>query len=216
MTVSAVVANDGNGALARYEDPVAARDAAGTTWVRVTEATDEEAVGIAEVFDLHPLAIDDLRGEGRPKTEVFPDYTFVLFETARLTTEETTFAEEVRTDSVGLFVGDGWLVTVSTVPSEPIDRVWRAVTNGGARPLWRGADFLACRVIDTIVDGYFEELDELEAGVERVEDRVLDAPDPETIEAINEIRRDLLSFRRSVWPARGAVGALARGDPPHV
>jgi magnesium transporter len=40
--------------------------------------------------------------------------------------------------------------------------------------------------------------------------------DSETIENINDVRRDLLSFRKEVWPAREAVGLLARGDPKQI
>jgi magnesium transporter len=214
MTVSAVVA-DGED-VTRYDDPIAARDTPGTAWVRVAEGTDEEIAQVADAFDVHPLAIDDLDGDVRPKTESFGSHTFVLFETAELTTEETTSTEEIGTDPVGFFVGDDWLVTLSRAPSRPTDTVWRAVANGDSRPLVRGPDFLAYRVIDTIVDGYYEVLDAIEADVERVEERVVAAPDAGTIEMMNEVRRDLLSFRRALWPARAAIGALVRGDSPHV
>jgi magnesium transporter len=72
------------------------------------------------------------------------------------------------------------------------------VANGDSRPLVRSPDLLVYRVIDTIVDGYYEVLDAIEADVERVEKRVVAAPDAGTIEIMNEVRRDLLSFRRAL------------------
>lgn len=215
MTVSAVVA-EGNGAVASYDDPAAARDAAGPAWVRATEATDEEIARVAAAFDLHSLAVEDVESGLRPKTEPFREHTFVLFETAELATEETSFTEEIRTEAVGIFIGDDWLVTLSRAPSRPTDRIWHAVAEGNARHLARGPDFLACRVIDTIVDGYYEVLDAIEAGVERVEEQVVATPDAGTIETMNDARRDLLSFRRLIWPARTAIGALVRGDAPQI
>ena len=104
MTVSAVVA-DGEDVTC-YDDPIAARDTPGTAWVRVAEGTDEEIAQVADAFDVHPLATDNLDGDVRPKTESFGSHTFVLFETAELTTEETTSTEEIGTDPVGFFVGD--------------------------------------------------------------------------------------------------------------
>lgn len=54
-------------------------------WVRVTDASAEELDRVAETFEIHPLAIADLSGMVRTKTEEYPDYTFVFFEAAELT-----------------------------------------------------------------------------------------------------------------------------------
>jgi magnesium transporter len=214
MTISALAATGEK--TVQYDDLNAAREAPGTTWVRAVDATDEELAAVGTTFDLHPLALEDLTENTQPKTEPFRTHTFVLLKTAILSGERTTFAEEVRTAPVGVFIGTDWLVTLSRAPSRPTDRVWRAANANGSRSLARGPAFLAYQVIDTIVDAYFEVLDELEAGIEWVEERVVADTDPDTIDAINDVRRDLLSFRKVVWPTRSAVGALVRGDSPHI
>ena len=40
--------------------------------------------------------------------------------------------------------------------------------------------------------------------------------DIDTLEEINSVRRELLSFRKLAWPTREAVGVLARGDPDQI
>jgi magnesium transporter len=79
-----------------------------------------------------------------------------------------------------------------------------------------GPDYAASRVVDVVVDGYFEELDAAGDLIEEVEESILDRPDPETLETLNDVRRDLLSLRKVLWPTREAVAVLARGDPDHV
>jgi magnesium transporter len=113
----------------------AARDAAGTTWVRAHDADAETLAGVAEAFGIHPLAVEDVRNNVRPKTEEFTDYTFVLVKAAELTKGDSTFDEEVRDDPVGVFVGDDWVVTLSTAAVPGVDRVWRAVERGDERLL---------------------------------------------------------------------------------
>jgi magnesium transporter len=194
----------------------AARDAAGTTWVRAHDADAETLAGVAEAFGIHPLAVEDVRNNVRPKTEEFTDYTFVLVKAAELTKGDSTFDEEVRDDPVGVFVGDDWVVTLSTAAVPGVDRVWRAVERGDERLLQRGPDFTAYRVLDVVVDDYFTLLERVEAAIERVEEEVLTSTGIETLERINGVRRDLLSFRKVAWPAREAVGVLARGDPDQV
>ncbi|WP_226023390.1 magnesium/cobalt transporter CorA [Halomicrobium salinisoli] len=212
--ISAVVY--GGDGVTEYDDLGAARDADGTTWVHATDATSAEMEAIADAFDVHPLTIEDVRNDVRAKTEEFADYTFLLVKIAALARGETSFAEEVVTTAVGLFLGDDWVVSVSTGAAAPVDRVLRAVQSGDERLLQRGPDFTAYRILDVIVDEYFELLDAIEDQIERIEEEVVAAPDRETLDRINSTRRELLSIRKQIWPAREAVGVLARGDPDQV
>ena len=193
-----------------------ARDAPGTTWVRVSEASPDELDRVAEAFGIHPLSVEDVRGDVRPKTEEFPNHTFLLLRTATLSRGDTSFDEEIRSTHVGLFLGRDWLVTLSTGTVDPVQRTWDTVVEGDRRLTSHGPDFLAYRVTDGVVDGYFVLLDELEDLIETVEESVLEEPDPDVLSDLNAVRRDLLSFRKVVWPTRDAVGAFARGDPDEV
>jgi len=202
--------------VTEYDDLAAARDADGTTWVHATEADEAEMRRIGEVFDLHPLALEDVRTNVRPKTEEYADYTLVVVKTATLRRGETTFEEEIRDEAVGVFFGKDWVVTLAVGQAEAVNRVRRAVESGDERLLHRGPDFTAYRVIDVVVDEYFGLLDTIEDDIEGIEEAVLESPDRDTLSEINSVRRELLSFRKLAWPTREAVGVLARGDPAHV
>ncbi|SFR69188.1 magnesium/cobalt transporter CorA [Halogeometricum limi] len=195
-----------------------ARDAPGTTWIRVSGATPAEMETVGRVFSVHALELEDIRNDVRPKTEEFPDHTFLLVKSATLRRGETTFDEEVRTLPVGLFVGQDWVLTLTVeetgVPA--VERVWRSVENREGRVLVNGPDFAAYRVVDRIVDEYFDLLSEVGDTIEVIEDAVLEGPDADVLGGLNAVRRDLLSFRKVVWPTREAVSVLARGDAAYV
>ncbi|WP_277554551.1 magnesium/cobalt transporter CorA [Halobaculum limi] len=204
--------------------------APGTTWVWVdieaeSRATAEgngppkltgEVATVADRFGIHPLHVEDVTGDVRPKSELLEEYTFLLLKAARFRVGETTFLEEIRTQPVGVFVGDDWLVTVTNGGANAVEPVWNRLTGAERRALGRGPDFAGYLVADRVVDGYFALLDELEDDIETVEERVIDAPDPDTLSVINDLRRELLSVRRVVWPTRDAVNPLSRGDADHV
>lgn len=214
MTVEAVVYTaDGT---TTYEDLATAREADGTTWVRASAATPDELERVADAFGIHPLSVEDLRNGVRPKTEEFDDHVFVLLKTATLRRGETTFREELRVASVGFFLGDDWLVTATTEPVGAVENVWRLVAREDGRIVRHGPDFSVYRVVDLIVDDYFEVLDAIESQIEQVEEDVTTATDAETLETINNVRRELLSFRKLLWPTREAVGYLTRGAPDQV
>jgi magnesium transporter len=207
-----------SGGVETYDETelVAARDASGTTWVRATDATQSEMDRVAEAFDIHPLSVEDVRGDVRPKTEEFTGHTFVLVKRATFRRGETTFDEEVRTLPVGLFVGRDWLVTLSAHDVAAVARVWEAVERGDRRLLGAGPDFAAYRILDRLVDDYFGLLDDVEDLIEDIENGILAEPDPDVLVALNDVRRDLLSVRKLLWPTREAAAVLARGDPDEV
>ena len=212
--ISAVVYADGQ--AMEYEDLTAARTAVGTTWVHVTDATPDEVEAVSSAFDLHSLTIEDIKNDVRANVQEFNAYTFVLVKSASLTPGDTTFDKEVKTTPLGLFIGPDWVVTLSTGAVPSVQRVMDAVGRGDERLLHRGPDFTAYRVIDVVVDAYFDLLDEIETDIEQIEEEVTTSTDIETLERINDVRRDLLSFRKQVWPAREAIGVLARGDPKQI
>ncbi|WP_123533207.1 magnesium/cobalt transporter CorA [Halosimplex salinum] len=202
--------------VTEYDDLAEAKAARGTTWVHAAEADRAEMDRVADCFDLHPLAIEDVRNNVRAKTEEYDDYTFVVVKLATLRGGETTFDEEIGDEPIGIFIGEDWVVSLTPVSADSIERVRRAVTSGDERFLHRGPDFTAYRIIDTVVDQYFTLLDQIEDDIEAVEDAVTTSTDIDTLEEINSVRRELLSFRKLAWPAREAVGVLARGDPKQI
>jgi magnesium transporter len=219
--ISAIVYDVGtveHHAIDDESDLEAARNAPGTTWIRVSSPTHAEEQAVSEAFGLHPLELEDIRNDIRPKTEAFEGHTFVLVKTVALERGETTFDEEVRTQPIGLFLGDDWLVTL-TVEDERVpvvSDIWQSVENQDGRILRQGPDFAAYRVIDHAVDDYFDLLDSVGDTIEVIEDEILATPSEGLIEGLNGVRRDLLSFRKVVWPMREAIGVLARGDLPGV
>jgi len=214
VTVSAIVYAERG--VTDYDDFDEAKAATGTTWFRVTDPTREELERVSSVCGLHPLAVEDVQSDVRPKVEEFEGNTFVLVKAARLASGETSFRGEVVTQPIGLFVGDDWLVTYSASDLDPIDRTWRFVRSEDARVLQRGPDFAAYRVVDAVVDNYFRALDGVEDRLEFVEEEVLEETDVEVLEEINDARRELLALRKILWPTRDAISTLARGDPPQI
>jgi magnesium transporter len=203
-------------ACRQFDDAERAFETSGTTLIRLTQPTRDERDAVADVCGLHPLALEDVGNGVRPKVEEFDGHTFLLVKDAQLRRGETTFEDELAEEAVGLFVGDDWLVTITDADSAAIERTWESVVRGEGRVRRFGPDFAAYRVLDGVVDDYFDVLDRIEDRIETVEEAVVDAPDHETLVSINHARRELLSVRKLLWPTREAVGVLARGDPEQV
>jgi magnesium transporter len=197
-------------------DLSAVRDADGVTWVDATGGDEDALALVSEAFALHDLSAEDVRVGGRAKVEEFDEYTLVRVNSVEDRTGSWTVTDSIRDVSLGLFVGSDWLVSYSTEPLAAVDGVRDALVRGRGRIRERGPDFLAYLVVTTLIEEYFRVLDDLEARLERIEDAVIDDPSSATLEEINDVRRDLLAFRRLVWPTREAIATLALGDVTNV
>jgi magnesium transporter len=202
----------------RHSDLDTAFETPGETWIHADDVESTELTAFRERFGIHQLAVEDvLHDETRPKTEEYDTHTFVLMKTANLSQrDDVEFHKEVRTTSIGFFIGADWIVTMSPTDIDVVDPSSSQWIAHSQRFADRGTDFLAYRIMDTIVDDYFDLLDEIEDDIEAIEERVLDEPDPQMLEDLNDVRRDLLAFRKIAWPAREAISYLSRGDIPQV
>ncbi len=75
-----------------------------------------------------------------------------------------------------------------------------------------GADYLAYSLIDAVVDNYFIVLENLGEQIEILEEELVTDPDPGTLHAIHDLKRELIFLRKSVWPLREVISSLERGE----
>jgi magnesium transporter len=71
---------------------------------------------------------------------------------------------------------------------------------------------LLYRIVDTMVDNYRPEIDELEERLDGLEQQVFESSSPSLAKDILNFKRDVASLRRVVQPQRDVVGRLARRE----
>jgi magnesium transporter len=73
-----------------------------------------------------------------------------------------------------------------------------------------GADYLAYALIDSIVDNYFTILEQAGERIEILEESLDKSPSAETLQAIQNLTREMIFLRKTVWPLREAISSLER------
>ena len=124
--------------------------------------------------------------------------------------------EQLETEQVSIFVGKNYVLTFQeNLPGDSFGPVRDRLRTGG--PLTTlGPDYLAYRLLDAIVDGYFPVLEQYGELLEELEEDVLEFTRRDTLARVHEIRHDLLALRRSVWPMREAINSLVRDPNPLI
>jgi magnesium transporter len=162
---------------------------------------------IAELFQLHPLAVEDAVNIGqRPK---FDDYGEHCFAAIRMPRPEGG----AHSEQLGLFLGKDFVVTFQDVPGDCLDPVRNRLRQGKTRMRSSGPDYLAYSLLDTVIDAYFPILESYADRLLVFEQRLLEAERrlPEVRE-LHDMRRDLLGLRGSIRPLREMVNALLHVD----
>jgi magnesium transporter len=193
--------------IVSLDDLVSLRERLAVVWVDIVGFADPELItALGRQFNFHPLALEDaVNTHQRPKAEDYGDHVFIV---ARMLDS----ARPVETEQIAMFLGEGFVITLQERPGDCFDAVRERLKNGRGRIRSLGADYLCYALIDTLIDFYFPALEHMGERLEELEDAVVEFARPEHIEALHDIRRDLLMLRRAVWPHREMLNDLLRDE----
>lgn len=180
-------------------------------WINIVRPSEDELRLVQDKFNLHPLAIEDVLHKGqRPKVEDYENHLFTVLHTLGYN------EREVKHDEIFIFTGDKWLITIHEGDSQITDAFEKVLRSGKARLQTQTSDALYISLVDQVVDRYFSVLDQVEDQIDDLESQVAQTPTKEALHRMDEIRKNLILVRRSVWPTREMVGSIMRGIFPVI
>lgn len=72
----------------------------------------------------------------------------------------------------------------------------------------RGADYLLYSLIDTVIDSYFLDLEDLEDRIELIEEDLIENVTSNVLQLIHYIKIDIITLRKAIWPLREMLSDL--------
>jgi len=175
-----------------------------SVWVDLAGPSPERVETVANVLGLHPLIVEDvLEGNQRAKIETTDGLVhIVLFALDR---DAPHVANEID-----LVLGKGYLFTVHDTGWDPR---WSHHLRDGVEPvLADGPDHLLWAIGDDIVDGYFPYADRLGDAIDEVQDAVIRTANPDTLERLFALKRELIVVRRAASPTREVFNQLTNRE----
>jgi magnesium transporter len=115
-----------------------------------------------------------------------------------------------------MFLNDRILLTFQERPGDCFDLVRDRIRKRRGQIRNRGADYLTYALLDAVIDGYFPVLEACGERLETLETSVIAEPSRDQVVQVHDMKRDLLSLRRAVWPQREMVNALTRDSTAFV
>lgn len=194
-------------------------------WIDLESPSDAEIHQLQDVFDFHPLCIEDCMSySNAPKLDEFDEYLFLVTHEPELDRES---GELIRPE-IDFFLGKNYLVSVHHHASPSVEKnksrcqsqlyfhqswKYKKGTKGKSavadNVMFRNSDFILHSILDIIVDSYFPLVDHLDQHIDKLEERVLSGKPARTdLNQIILIRRQLAAFRRTASPQRDVIGRL--------
>ena len=178
------------------------------TWVNIERPSEQETEYLAQNYPFHPLDLDDcLSRIQRPKIDEYEDYLFLVLhfpvfnKAARLTTAS----------QVSVFIGQNYLITLHKGELKPLVKLFKECqVDDGARQqhLGQGSAYLLYRLVDRLVDYCLPILSKIGDNIDDVEESIFAEGIKGIVRDISVLRRDVISFRRIIWPLRAVLASL--------
>jgi magnesium transporter len=178
-------------------------------WHDIQSPADPELDRLAELYQLHPLHIEDCRHRGQnAKVEENPSYLFIVLKVVELQPDGA-----LEESDLDLFLGKDYLITLQEADHprvrEIFDRMKLAANR--TRP-----DQTSYRILDAVVDSYLPTIDHCSDTIDELEEQVLEAPTPDVLAKIFATKRLLIQMRRILGNTRDVTGHLQRTESEFI
>jgi magnesium transporter len=180
-------------------------------WIGLHEPDDHQMHAVAEVFGLHPLAVEDaVHAHQRPKLERYDDTLFLVLKTVNYVPHESVALarEIVETGEIMIFVGPQFVVTVRHGDHSGLASV-RKEMDHDPEHLLRGPYAVMHAIADHVVDHYVDVTQLMECDIDAIEENAF-SPETETdIDHIYLLKREVVELKRAVNPLSQALARIA-------
>ena len=196
--------------LDSIEESFVFKDTPPVSWINIDGLHEVELIEkIGKHFNIHPLTQEDIVNTGqRPKVEDFEEYVYLVFKMLKF--DETT--GHITSEQVSLIVGPHYLLSFQETEGDVFNSVRERIRKGRVHIRKSGPDYLAYALMDAVVDHYFLILEKMGERIEQFEERLHVQPTPEILKDIYDLKRELIYFRKQVWPIREVLSTWQKAE----
>jgi len=179
-------------------------------WIGLHEPDEHQMQSVAEVFALHPLAVEDaVHAHQRPKLERYDNTLFLVLKTVKYVEHESVALarEIVETGEIMVFVGSDFVVTVRHGDHTGLAGVRRHMEDEH-KQLALGPYAVMHAIADHVVDSYLDVTRLMECDIDAIEEETFSPTAKTDIEEIYLLKREVVELRRAVGPLTIELGRL--------
>ena len=176
-------------------------------WINLDGLTDRHIINkIAERFNLHSLLIEDVCSEHQPKVEEYDDYLFLTMKMLYKIKDGVIDYEQIS-----FVMGKDFLLSFQEKEGDLFGTLRDRIRMDQGRTRKKNSDYLLYRLVDIIVDNYYNVLDAVGYQIEQIEEEIDKNADFQ-FHKIQQVKKELIYLRKALYPLRDAISKLAKEE----
>lgn len=175
-------------------------------WINVNGIQDKDVIGhLISLVDVDPFVVRNIQYLGqRPKLDQGESHVYLTLKMLSLDPE----SDEIVQEQVSFILKDQVLITFQERAGDVFESVRKRLSQNGGAIRNQSADYLLYTLLDAVVNHHFLLLERVEDRVESLEDKILEDKSINLQREIQQLRRDLLIIKTSIWPLRDVICSL--------
>lgn len=196
-------------AVKSFDDCVPYLNGKELSWINIDGHPSHEFLKkMQESLKIHPLLIEDLCTEQRPKVEPYDHLLYLVLRSLYYDPERVM----IENEQISLIVGPNYLISFQEREHDLSHYIKERIRSRKNRTNNLGPDYLMYTLIDVVVDNYFEVLEKIAETVDDLEEQLINTSDALVLRDIHLLKRETIIMRKSIWPLREVISKLHRGD----
>lgn len=172
----------------------------------------DEISKLCKNLNIDTLTVEDIyRTHKRPKLEEYPSYLFFSLRSAL----PKTGSNELATENVSFILGDNYLISLQEKSSDHFTNVRERIEKKKGKIRDKGPEYLLFRMLEAIIDNYFEVLEDITAAIIRIEQKIK-TPKSDILEEIEANKRKLIELKKIAVPIKEITSQLEKMDSPFI
>jgi magnesium transporter len=165
-------------------------------WLDILRPTDADIDELAELFEIHPLVVEDIRKFGqRPKIDDYPDFLHIVF----------FGVEAFELVEVHIVIRGEVMITVRRDECAPLGAAKHRIDSLDPTR----EEYAVYRVLDSLTDSFFPLIERIDDQIDGLEDTVVAGMDRDALSTIVSLKGHLGDLRRRVNPERDILATAS-------
>lgn len=162
---------------------------------------------IADHFCLHALLVEDITSDHQPKVEEYDEYLFFTLKMLYRIEENSIDYEQIS-----FVLGKDYLLSFQEKEGDLFGQLRDRIKLDQGRVRKKKADYLLYRVIDIIVDNYYNVLDAIGQQIESIEEEIYKNSSDTQFKNIQKLKKELIFLRKALYPLRDAMSKIIKDE----
>lgn len=181
-----------------------------TTWINIDGLHDVQLMNkVKDEFNIPALAVEDIMNtDNRPKIIESENHLIIILKV--FYTQENI--NQLKTEQISFILGEDYVLTIQERVGDFFEPVRERIRSKSGKIRLRKADYLQYALVDTIVDSYLFNIENIGSVIEDQEQLVIKSDSKQLAEILYMQKTEANYIRKSVRPVKEIILKLIKSE----